>query len=290
MNKLTKQTTLSLAVLFLTLTGLTSLAFASSKTATQKPTDISGALVQGYNAAPSVLPGMVVELQVKGQNTVIPLTDKDSNNMLGVIVSGNGAVITLTPQTTGSSQPVLVATSGSYPVLVSDQAGAIKAGDYLSMSSLAGIAMKASKDQQNVIGRAEADFNGKNALETTPLKLGAGQPTNVAIGSITVQIRLAPNPQFHTTTILPGIVIKTVNAIAGKTVSLPQVYLSVALLFLTLFSTGMIYFSGVRSSILSIGRNPLSKKSVFLGLLKVVVFGVIIFCVGAFASYLVLKS
>lgn len=288
MKILPKQILLSLVTIFISFSSLSSLAVAAPA---PTPThDISGALVQGYNATPSVLPGMVVELMTKGSNIVAPLTEKDSDNMLGVIVSGNGAVITLTPETNGTTQPVLVATSGSYPVLVSDQSGAIKTGDYIAMSSIAGIAMKASKDQQNVIGRAEADFNGKNALETTPIKFGSSQPVTVAIGSVPAQIRLAPNPQFHTATVLPGIVIKTVNDIAGKTVSMSQVYLSSAILFLTLFSTGMIYFTGVRSSIVSIGRNPLSKRSVFAGLLKVVVFGLIIFGIGVFASYLLLKS
>lgn len=257
--------------------------------ANKSSTDISGALIQGYSADPSVLPGMFVQQQDKNRMLVVPLTDKDSSNMLGVVVSSNSAALTLTPQTSGNTQPVLVAPSGEYMVLASTQAGAIKPGDFLTMSSLAGIAMKASKDQENVVGRADTAFNGSNALETATISVKGGKPQTVSIGDINVEVRLAPNPAFHSSNTLPGIVTKTADNIAQQSVPLIQVYLSLAILILTFFISGILFYGAVRSSLISIGRNPLSKKSVVLGLIKVLVVGLLILGAGIVGSYLVLK-
>jgi hypothetical protein len=47
--------------------------------------------------------------------------------------------------------------------------------------------------------------------------------------------------------------------------------------------------SGVKSSIFSIGRNPLSKKTVFQALISVILASMIILTIGLFAVYLILK-
>lgn len=265
-------------------------AAATATTSSSGSTNISGSLIQSYNANSTVLTGMIVMLKAKSQDVVVPLTYKESTNMLGVVIPVNNATISLTPQTSSSTEQVLVSTSGNYITLVSTQGGPIKAGDFLTMSSIAGIAMKANKEQQQVVGRAIGSFTGANALETTPITGGTGQPKTVSIGSIPVDLRLAPNPEYHTSNTLPGAVTKTANAVAGKEVGLPQVYLSLTLLILTFFVTGIIYYGAVRSSIISIGRNPLSKKSIILGLIKVLTAGSFIFSSGVIAAYLVLKT
>jgi hypothetical protein len=149
--------------------------------------------------------------------------------------------------------------------------------------------MKASEYQAEIIGTASGDFNGGHAIETVPIKNGEGRTINVSIGMVVVNLRLSPNPRYIRNNSLPGVITTAANAVANKSVGLIQIYLSMALLTLTFFVVGIIFYGAVRSSIISIGRNPLSKSSVIKGLFKVLVLGLIILGAGLTASYLVLK-
>jgi len=265
---------------------------AANSTASEASTnsEVAGVIIQSYNADPSVAVGMIVGFKDKSHSLVIPLTAQASRNMLGVVVPASNATLALTPQS-DNNQQVLVATAGTYLVLVSNQNGPIKAGDYLTMSSLSGIAMKANSEQQEVIGRAASSFNGTaDVIDQAPIKTGSGQLTTVSISRVTVDLRLAPNPLYSPNNSLPGALSKTAVAIVKKPVSAEQVYLSLILVILTFFVTGTIYYSAVRSSIVSIGRNPLSKRSIIAGLIKVLVVGLVVFGAGVLSSYLVLKS
>src|SRR4051794_33572219 len=172
--------------------------------------DISDTVIQNHNADASVVPGMIVGFKGRDRSVIVPLASKNSRDMLGVVVPVNNATFTLTRQSNSPSQ-VLVATSGNYQVLVSNQNGTIKTGDYLTMSAMPGIAMKVTQYQESVIGTATADFDGsKGVIETVPLK-GAPSKTKVAIGNITASVRLAPNPKYIRNNSLPGIITRTAN-------------------------------------------------------------------------------
>jgi hypothetical protein len=51
----------------------------------------------------------------------------------------------------------------------------------------------------------------------------------------------------------------------------------------------VILYSGVRNTLISIGRNPLSKKTIYKGLIQIILMGLIIFITGLFGVYLLLK-
>jgi hypothetical protein len=95
--------------------------------------DSSSTVTQSYNAQPSVLSGMLVELKSKSDNTVIPLATSDLGKMLGVVVPVSDSPIVLTTTTSTTDQQVLVANSGQYNVLVSNQNGSIQSGDRLTI-------------------------------------------------------------------------------------------------------------------------------------------------------------
>jgi hypothetical protein len=250
---------------------------------------LSGAVTQSYNADPSVLAGMIVELKAKDQATVIPLAGKDIRSMVGVVVPVNDAAIVLTPQS-AKTQQVLVAASGRYSLLVSNQNGSIKAGDYLAVSALDGIGMKASADQVEIVGRAAAAFSGNsNVIEAVPLKNSQGRTTTVTIGHIPVDVRLAPNPQFKNASNLPGFLTRAANSVTNKPVSPARIYLSAIVLLTTLFITGSMFYSSIRSGIVAIGRNPLAKKAIGRGLVQTITAALIIFTAGVFAVYLILN-
>jgi hypothetical protein len=52
---------------------------------------------------------------------------------------------------------------------------------------------------------------------------------------------------------------------------------------------GIMLYSGARSSLISVGRNPLSRSVIIKALGQVVVLSLIVFISGMFAVYLLLK-
>jgi len=268
-------------LLLVTATGATVMAAATSS-------DISGAVTQSYNADPSVLAGMIVGLSSKDLATVQPITSSNIGHMTGVVVPINDATISLTPQTT-TSQQVLVATAGRYNLLVSNQNGTIKSGDYLTVSALSGIAMKASNTDPEIVGQSVSDFSANAALGRMQLKNSAGHNQTVTIGYISVQVGLAANPQYQKNNSLPSILSKAANAVSSKTVAPARVYVSVAVLLATIFIAGSIFYGSVRSGVASVGRNPLAKKAIGRTLLQTTLAGLIILIIGVFTVYLILN-
>jgi hypothetical protein len=245
-------------------------------------------VAQSYDADPSVLTGMAVQLKPSGQTTVIPVEAKDIHKTIGVVAPIDGANIVLSPPT-ATSQQVLVAPTGRYSLLVSNQNGAIRAGDYLTVSALAGISMKANSGQSEIIGRAVSDFNGKsNTVDTVNIKNNGGGTVSVAVGYVQADVRLAPNPLYHNDNNLPGFLSKAARSVANKPVSALRVYLSVTVLVATLFITGSMLYGGVRGGMTAIGRNPLAKGIISRGLLQTIIFGLVVLMLGMLAAYGVL--
>lgn len=252
--------------------------------------DISGAVTQSYNADGKVQIGMIVKLKDKEANTVVPLESKDVAEMLGIVVPANNAPIVLTPETI-TKQQVLVATTGNFPVLVTNQNGPIKTGDWLTISAISGVAMKADQDQTQVIGKATSGFTGtSNVVGNVKIKDTLGRESTVSIGRAQVDLRISHNPLYsQEADYVPGFLAKAANNVANKPVSVARIYLGMALLIITAFVTAVLLYSGIRSGMIAVGRNPLSKKSIMKSLFQTVIAGLIIFVAGVFAVYLLLK-
>ena len=269
--------------------GKTSSKPTSAATATQKATGTSS--VQGYAAASTLEYGTIVQLASHGTNEVSPAVDTNLSNMYGVTVDPHNLSITVSSATLPNE--VYVATSGTFDVLVSTQNGAIKAGDYVTMSALDGVAMKAGsyESQKIVFGRAAGSFDGKSdSLGTTTLHLSDNTTDKVALGMIPVAINIERNPnQKSTTTNLPPALQKVGLAIANKPVSPIRMYLSIAITGLSIIVALVTLYAGIRNALIAIGRNPLSKKSIFRGLLEIVLTSFIILIIGLFSVYLLLK-
>lgn len=246
------------------------------------------AVVQSYATDATIRQGMIVGLK-RSDTTKVELVTRDTvDEILGVAVSASDAPLALTGSTTTAQ--VYVATSGRYNVLVSNQNGAIQTGDYISISSLNGIGMKADNGEAIILGRAAANFSGTSNIVSTATLKGAAGDNTVAIGSIPVDINVGGNPNLgHGSGNLPGFLQVAGNTIASKPVSAPRVYLSLAVLLVTALISGGLLYSGVRGSIISIGRNPLARKSIIRGLIQVVLTSIIVLILGLFAVYLLLR-
>jgi len=292
-KKLKQTVILGLAICIVCSTAPVVAATKNNSTSSSSPPtqNISSGVTQSYNADTSVVQtGMLVELKPKDPTTVVPLPDSDIKHMLGVVVPQNNAAIVLTPQNV-TTQQVLVATTGHYNVLATNQNGPIKVGDYLTISALDGVAMKASEAQSEVIGKAAGNFSGTaNVIGQISLKDTLGHTSQVALGRIPLDITIAQNPlAAKSSDYVPSFLSKAAITVASKPVSAARIYLSMVLLFITAVFTGNMLYSGIRSGMIAVGRNPLSKKSIMRSLIETVIAGLIIFVAGVFAVYLLLK-
>lgn len=244
-------------------------------------------VTQGYGTDQSLQRGMIVQLKKSDTTKVEPVTQATIDQMHGVVVDANDAPVTLSAE----GQKVFVATTGHFQVLVNTQNGPIANGDYITISAISGIGMKADTVEPLVIGKALASFDGKtNAITTSEITDSTGAKRKIAIGRIDIDITVGRNPLLKATQAnLPEFLRKASEAIAGKPVNPVRVYIGVVVFVIAAVVSGTLMFGGVRSAIISIGRNPLSKKSIIRGMFQVVIVGLTIFISGVFGVYLLLK-
>lgn len=233
---------------------------------------------------------MIVQLDTRDTNKVLPSTQDAADRLHGVVVSPNDAPVSLQDNTT--SQQYYVATDGTYQVLVSDQNGTIHKGDYITISSLAGVGMKATSTQSVVLGKALNDFDGSANVEgTNTLTLANGQKTTVHLGKVSVDVSIAHNPLYQPST--KDAVLQTLQriaqSVAHKPVSLTHIYMSIAVLLASVGIAATMLVTGVRASLAAVGRNPLARSHIIRGLIQITFTSLIIFLVGVFGVYLLLK-
>lgn len=249
-----------------------------------------GGSVQGYASDVPLDNGTIVQLTGKDANRVKIATQKELQNMFGVVVDRNSLSVTLSSE--ALENETFVAASGTYNVLVSTQGGPIASGDYVTLSSINGVAMKAGTEEATVFGRANGPFDGKGVtLGTSVLKDTEGNTNQtVTLGSVPVTIDIKKNPNIKSTEVqVPEFLKRVGQAIAEKEVSPIRIYLSVAITIICIIAAIIIIYSGVRNSVISIGRNPMSKKSIFRALLEIILTSVLILIIGLFAVYLLLR-
>lgn len=249
-----------------------------------------GGSVQGYASETPLDNGTIVQLAGKETKSVKVATQAELQNMFGVTVDRNQLSLTLTNE--GVKNETFVAVSGTYSVLVSTQGGPIKVGDYVTLSSVNGVAMKAGTEEKTVFGRAVGSFDGKGVtLGTTALKETSGKTNRtVTLGSVPVTIDIKRNPNEKSTKVqVPEVLERIGKAIAEKEVNPIRIYLSMGITVVSLIAAIAVLYSGVRSGVISIGRNPMSKKSIFRALLEVILTSLLILIIGLFAVYLLLK-
>jgi hypothetical protein len=245
--------------------------------------------IQSYSAAANLQQGMIIQLKSNSKNSVEPATQSTIFQTFGIIVNVNSAAIALESQDKTGDQ-VFVANSGHYDILVSDQNGAISPGTYITLSPVNGIGMKVDSTQPIVVAQALQSFNNSSPiLGTDTLKTSNGN-IKVHLGLINANISIGHNPLLVTTNSgVPKLLSKISMSITGKQVSAWRIWLGLAILGIVAFIVGTMLYGAVRSSLISIGRNPLSKKAITRGFLEVVFSSLIILISAIFGVYLLLK-
>lgn len=250
------------------------------------------AVTHAYTTDTPLQRGMIVRLNAKDSTKVEALKSADITKMEGVIVAANDAPVSISAAD-ASKQQVFVATTGRYQVLVSNQNGAIKKDDYITISAVDGVGMKAGGEQSRIIGKAIENFDGQTGVSgKTTLKNAAGASIPVSLGLIGIEIGIAHNPlEQKKQSLLPGLeyLQRTAEDIADKPVAPAQVYLALVIMLIAAFIAGAMLYAGIRSALTAIGRNPLAKGSIYRGLVQVVVSSLIVLIIGLTAVYLVIK-
>ncbi len=276
MNKYKKLVLVSLAVFSILLpAALSAKGFAQDVT-------------RGYLTENQLQNGMIVKLSSKDKSKVEALPSDKITDMLGVIVSQGDSAVSVS--TVGDNQQVFVATYGRYNVLVSNQGGSIKSGDFITISSVAGVGMKADSGQSIIIGKAADNFDGKtNTQGSMVLKTSNGERM-IGFGRIQVDVAVGRNPSFAPNDNgVPTFLAKAAKIVTSNPVTPARIYASLIVLILSTFIAGGLLYAGVRSALIAIGRNPLAKKSIIRGLFQVIIVSIIVFLIGLIAVYLLLK-
>jgi hypothetical protein len=245
-------------------------------------------VVQSYSSTAPLQTGMIVRLV--NDSTAAPATAATIGNMFGVVINPSEADVTLT----SGSNPgqTYVTSNGLYNVLVSNQDGPIAVGDYVSISSIEGVGMKASTNESLIVGKAAGAFSGKtNVINTTSLTTSTGKKITVSLGEVPVSIAISRNPLVQVQTPdVPNFLERLAQTANQKPVAASRIYLSLVALLLTVMIITIMLYAAVRNSIVAVGRNPLSKHSITKSLWQVTGTCIIIFIVGLFAVYLLLKA
>lgn len=241
--------------------------------ATSLSVEGASSIAQGFRTTDSnVVPGAIVGL-TKGASDTVELSQiSNTDQMIGVV--GEESLIELSATATS----VQIVTNGKSLVLVSDINGSIRIGDKITTSPIPGVGMKATESVL-VIGTAQDDLVTSNS-ESRTVTDKDGKKQTVHIGAVPIQVdKVFYEPRRSTNSFLPPAFQDFANSLAGRQVSPIRVMIAGALVILLFVTVIILLYSSVRSSILSIGRNPLSERSVYKGLLQVglTVLGVMIF-------------
>lgn len=247
------------------------------------------AVTQTYLAAADTQPGMIIQLDEKDKNRVKPAIGDNPAAIHGVVVQPNDAPLTLSEAK--AERQVYVATSGTYAVLVSDEGGPINKDDYIAVSSIDGVGMLANPLPNVIAARALSGFDGKSSVKSqVTVKDSSGRSRVVRLGYVTASINVTRNPLVRDKSpTLPGFLKQAAEGIADKPVSPLRAYLSAVITVLTAVIVIVVIATGVRASLIALGRNPLARANISRNLLQIVLIGIMILIVGLSAVYLLLK-
>lgn len=243
-------------------------------------------VTQGYASDSLLQRATIVSLQADNALGVEPANLDNTDRIHGVVVARNDATFVLTAE----EEQTLVTTNGRFETFVSNENGAIAPGDFITVSRVAGIGMKASEAETAIIGKANGTFDGETGvLSTTEVDVN-GELQKVSIGRIQVDIGVAGNPLYKPTKAnVPGFLEKIAENIAQKPVDPIRIYIGMVVFLAAGVISGTLLYSGIRSSMISVGRNPLSKKSITKSLMQIILTSVIILLLGIFGVYLLLR-
>jgi len=263
--------------------GFGTLLFGASASA------VTNSISRTYKTSDSSMTiGMAVSLSGTGasQTGVVRAKPENSKNFLGVVSRGSDNLVTLS----SPSQEVVVTTSGTVSVLVSDINGTVKKGDLLVISPLEGVLMRGDSliDSQQYLAVAVAQSDPQRTSQAT-VKDASGATKDVSIATTQAVLgaeaigKTDYNGNAKRTTL-----VVFARSLTGKWVSEWQALGAFAVFITMLITIGVVVYGTVRSSILAMGRNPLSRKVITWQIVRVFGMAFALFVFGSAAAFLIL--
>jgi hypothetical protein len=241
-------------------------------------------VAQGFTvegSAADFVDGALVSTKDNTARIVQLATTSTADRLVGVV--SEAPLVALS----GEETTVQVATSGPVRALVSDINGSIRAGDKITPSPIEGVGMLATGND-HIIGTARAGLDG-NAAKTQEITDSKGGKHTVRLGRVPLQVGISFY-QTPTSGFVPPLVQGFANTIAGRPVSFVRVAACSMLLLLAVVSAATLMYAAVRSSLVSLGRNPMAAKAIRRGLIQVGVATVLILALVLLASYIILTA
>jgi len=213
---------------------------------------------QGFTTSDKLPLGSIVSLQNNTSDHVLATTTSNASNILGVVINDGSSLMSLS---NGQSNQVQVATSGIASVLVSDINGDIVQGDQITASPIQGVGMKAT-DNAKVVGIAQGSpINNTDKQQFYTDDQGKKQP--LILGEVPILVNVTYYFKEPEKTIVPKAIQDLADSIAGKTVNTLPIIISAGIFIITLIVVVSIIYTMIRSSIISVGRNPMSQSAVY---------------------------
>lgn len=239
---------------------------------------------QGFTTTDKVAIGSIVSIKNNTTDEVKAANTDNVSGIYGVVINQDNALLALSSE---QGSQIQVATSGVVQVLVSDINGSLNTGDEVTASPINGVGMKATSNSK-VIGIAQGPLNSSNASpETYTDKSGKH---SVHVGSIPVLINVSYYYKQPDKTLIPSALQNVANAFAGKNVSALPILISMGIFIITVVVVASIVYSMIKSSIISVGRNPMSQSAIYRDLIQMSALVVGILAVAVAAIYMVLSK
>lgn len=230
--------------------------------------------------------GMAVSLGSTNQTEVVRSKPENSKSFLGIVSKGSDNLITLS----SPLQDVIVTTNGPVSALVSDLNGSVKKGDILAVSPLEGVLMRASDlvDTQQYPAVGLALSEPKKVSEAS-VKDASGADKQVAIATAHIELdsSLSGKTDYNGTAKRSTLVVFA-RSMTGKWVSEWQALGAFAVFITVLLTVAVIVYGTVRSAIMALGRNPLSRKVIAWQIFRVLGLALGLFIFGSLAAFFIL--
>lgn len=239
------------------------------------------AISRGYSTESKLPLGSIVSLKAGSTDEVIASTGNSVDGMLGVTITEDSSLLSVT---SAQKNQVQVATSGTAQVLVSDINGKVARGDHITASPISGVGMKATGNVR-IIGVSQGDIAGTSKQK---YKDKDGKEHEVTLGQVPVLINVAYYFKEPDKTLIPQTLQNLANALAGKVVSPLPIVISAGIFVIMVIIVASIIYSMIKSSIISVGRNPMSQAAVYRGVIQLSALVIVILGVGLATMYLVL--
>ena len=238
---------------------------------------------QSYLVEDSIPVGSIVSIKDNTPDEVVAATTDTAKNLIGVVINASNSLLNVSSSQDGTVQ---VASSGVVEVLASTVNGDIEQGDHITASPIKGVGMKATENVR-IVGIAQGDLTASSGKEQTYTD-NDGNEQKVVLGQIPVLVNISYYFKQPDKTIIPSALQNLANALAGKEVSSLPIILSSGVFLIMLAVVVSIIYSMIRSSIISVGRNPLSQSAVYRDVIQLSALVIAILAVGIIAIYLIL--